>query len=246
MELGIGGWLRGLAGRISFGPFRLVAFAFHITGLERIYKPHFLRTSTLDQLGDEVVAKLPAYCYTVTGARMDPVNLIFVGSERRLKQAFKQAGWHRAHPASPIHLLYGLISAITRRPYRSGPFTPFFVNIALQDLSFQKTIEGKFSHRHHMRVWRTGLVLPNGRRVWVAAASLDISLKIQPSYPFIHHRIDPNLDQEREFIAGDLAEVGARRVRSVGLTKPILASKARANAYGSRYFTDGRAVIIEL
>lgn len=244
--MSIAGWLRGLAGRVSFGPFRLVAFLLHVTGLEYIYKPQFLRASTLDQLDDKVVARLPKYCYTVTGARMDPVNLVFVGTDRQLKMAFKAAGWHRAHPASPLHLLYGLMTYLTRRPYHSGPFTPFFVNIGLQDLSFQKTLDGKFSHRHHMRVWKTGVTLPNGKRVWVAAASLDVNLKIQPTYPFVHHSIDPNLDAEREFIVEELLATGARRVRSVPMTQPVLASKSKANAYGSRYFTDGRAVVVEL
>jgi hypothetical protein len=238
---------RRFLGRLTVSPFRLLAYVLHATGLERFYKPRFTRHSALLDLSDDVVAKLPKHCFSITGVQMDPMNLIFVGTELELKLAFRAAGWHRANPASPFHLLYGLLTALLRRPYRTGPFTPLYVNIALQDLAYQKTtLDGNFRQRHHLRIWRTGIILPSKKRVWVGAASFDTSLKIQLTPPFIHHAIDPNLDKEREHVVRSLQGQGVIRLKSVGLNPPVLASRPRSNAYGARYYSDGRAVVLEV
>lgn len=239
--------LSRLITRISFSPFRLVAYALHATGLEHFYKPRFIRHTALLDITPELVANLPKYCYSMTGARMDPMNLVFVATEVELKRMLKKAGWHRANPASPVHLFYGFLTVITRRSYKTGPFTPFYVNIALQDLAYQQvTRAGSFKQRHHMRIWRTGAVLPNDKLVWVAAASYDVNLKIQLTPPFIHHRIDPNIDGERAFVTKSLERRGALRLKSIPMTEPTLASAPASNAYGADYFTDGRADVIQL
>jgi hypothetical protein len=173
-----------LATRISFSPFRLVAYLLHATGLERIYKPRFIRETALLEITDELVGKLPKYCYSVTGAQMDPMNLIILGDEASVKRRFKAAGWHRANPASPVHMFYSLLTVITRREYKTGPFTPLFVNIALQDLAYQQvTGKGSFNERHHLRMWRTGLVLPGKQPVWVGSASFDTAVCAPPDRP---------------------------------------------------------------
>lgn len=239
--------LKRAATRLSFSPFRLVAYLLHATGLEHIYKPRFIRETSLLDITDELVAKLPKYCYSLTGAQMDPMNLVVVGTEASLKRTFKLAGWHRANPASPLHLIYGLLTVITKRSYKTGPFTPFYVNIALQDLAYQRVSRsGSFKQRHHLRLWRTGVVLPGHRRVWVGAASYDTRLKTQLTPPFIHHEIDPNLDGERSYVVETLEAKGGRRLRSVAMTEPVLAIRPASNAYGASYFTDGRADVVQL
>jgi hypothetical protein len=238
---------RRLASRLSASPFRLVAFVLHATGLERFYKPRFTRYSALMELTDQVVARLPKYCYTVSGAQNDPMNLIFVAGEADLKATFKEAGWYRANPASPIHVAYGLIMALMKRSYNTGPFAPLYVNIALQDLAYQQsTITKSFRQRHHLRVWRTGIVLPGGKRVWVGSASLESGMRWTFAVPFWSHQLDPNIDAERSHVALTLQNQGASRIKTVSMTEAVMASKPRRNAFGSHYFTDGQAVVVEL
>ena len=233
--------------RLSVSPIRVVAYLLHATGLEHIYKPRFIRNSTLLTLSDEVVAKLPKYSQTMTGGRMDPMNIIFVGSELDIKLAFKAAGWASAHPASPIHLLYSGLTVVFGKTHATGPFSPHFVNIGLQDMAFQKLTRLKsFKQRHHIRIWKTGIELPGKSRVWVGAASFDDKLKIQFTPPWIHHHLDPNLDLERDKIVRALESCGAVRLKSVVMNEPVLAGFQVENSTGNRYFTDGRAVVIEL
>lgn len=239
--------VKHIARRVSFSPFRIVAYILHATGLERFYKPRFMRSTSLSVLTDELAERLPRNCYSVTGAKMDPMNLVFVGREHDLKRSFRRAGWHRANPASPFHLLYGAITLLARRPYRTGPFTPLFVNIGLQDLAYQRVEKnGSFKRRHHIRIWRTGLMMPGDRRVWVAAASFDTRIKIQVTPPFIHHAIDPDLDAERQYIVDCLEKSGGHPVRSVVMNEPVAPNDNQTNGYGAAYFTDGRAMIVEV
>lgn len=233
--------------RIGIVPFRILAYLMHATGIDRFYKPRYIRHKALFELTDEVIEKLPRYSQSMTGAKMDPINLIFIGREKDIKKAFRRAGWHGAHPANPLFFLYGGLSGATKRTYKYGPFSPHYVNIGLQDMGFQKlTHKQNFSERHHIRIWKSGIVLSDDKRLWIAAASFDTKLKIQFTPPFIHHEIDPNLDGEREFITKDLERFGGRRLKSVHINEPIFASAPVSNATGSKYFSDGRAVMIEL
>lgn len=238
---------RRILTRLSVSPFRLVSYVLHATGLDHIYKPHFTRHSALLEINDAVIAKLPKHSLSVTGARMDPMNLVFVGSELDIKLAFKDAGWFRANPASPVHLLYGLLTVITGRSYQTGPFSPHFISIGLQDFAFQKTTRGKsFKQRHHLRIWRTGIVLPEKTRVWVGTSSFDTKLKLQLTPPYIHHTIDPDIDAEREFVVRSLENQGAFMLKHIRLNVAVPADVQRKNAHGSTYFTDGKAAVVEV
>lgn len=238
---------RRVASFVSLSPFRLAAFTLHATGLERIYKPRFLRHSALLELTDEVVAKLPKYSSTLTGGRCDPMNIILVAGEAEIKAAFKQAGWHLANPASPVHVAYALLMTIFGKSYKTGPFSPLYVNISLQDLAFQKsTKENNFRRRHHLRVWRTGIIMPDDKRVWMVAASLDFRMRLAPIVPFLVHDIDSDLDKERRFVVRELTAVGAARLKSVKMADRVDKDKPAHNAFGSKYYTDGRADVVEL
>ncbi len=240
-------WSRRLLIRLSVSPFRLVAYLLHATGLDHIYKPRFARHVALLELTDELVDKLPKYCYSMTGGQADPINHIFVARELDLKLAFKTAGWYHANPASPLHLLYALMTILIKRPYHSGPFTPLYVNIALQDLAYQRfTKKNNFRQRHHLRIWRTGITLSDNKRVWVAASSYDKTIKLVWRFPFLMHKIDANIDKERDFVVRTLENVGAAKLKTVHLIPAAPASAPATNVFGCKYFTDGRAAVVEL
>ena len=238
---------RRFAGFVSLSPFRIAAFTLHATGLDRIYKPRFYRHSALFELNNEIVNKLPKYAQTMTGGDCDPMNIILIGHEKDIKRAYKQAGWYRANPASPPHVLYGLIVAIFGRSYQKGPFAPLYVNVNLQDMAYQKpTSENNFRQRHHLRVWRTGVVLPDDKPVWVVSASFDYKMRLTPKLPFFVHDISPDLDKERSYVVNSLVDVGAVKLKSVKMIDWIAADKPARNAFGSKYYTDGRAAVVEI
>ncbi len=125
------------------------------------------------------------------------------------------------------------------RQYLNAPVTPSYLNAKPQDLAFQKPTDANtLKQRHHTRVWRTDYVLPDGRPIWVATASLDDGVKFAGPAKLPTHHIDPNIDAERSFIA-----------QSLGVPSDLIQvvnSQLGRNASGDPFYTDGKAIIINL
>jgi hypothetical protein len=239
--------VRRLAVGLSVSPFRAASLALHATGLDHIYKPSLPRHAAFFDVDDALVAKLPKYDSSLTGGKIDPMNLIFVGQKAAVKAAFKAAGWHGADPSSPFHLLFAGLTVAFGKGYSRGALTPHFVNLGTQDMSFQQlTKKNSFSQRHHLRVWRTGIMLSDDKPVWIAAATYDTNLKIQFRPPFIHHRIDANIDKERDYVVRSLLGVGAVRIKSVVMTEKVSRNDKKTHAHGNDYYTDGHAAVVEV
>jgi hypothetical protein len=187
-------WLvRMTVGFAALTGLRLISTVLHMTTLEKLYKPRDFRQTSHMDIDQKIIDDLPRYCRNLLGQPMDPINLIFVGSESGIRHAFEKAGWNGVHPSTPIHVGAGLIASIFRRSYQKGPFMPLFTGIGTQDLSFQKTTgKNKFAERHHIRIWRTRHTLGN-KRLWVGAATHETGMKLTLMPPFIVHRMNPIL-----------------------------------------------------
>src|SRR5207253_8876650 len=55
-------------------------------------------------------------------------------------------------------------------------------------------------YRHHLRLWKAPFEL-NSRAVWLGAATHDIGLEGDERDGSITHKIDPKVDNERDFVA---------------------------------------------
>jgi len=225
---------------------RLIATALHITTLEKLYKPRDFRKTSHLEISQDIIDRLPRYCQTIFGRKMDPINLLFIGTEAGIQRAFEKAGWDGAHPSSPVHVGLGLASSLFNRTYRKGPFMPLFISIGLQDLSFQNVLKQGYGQRHHIRLWRTRHQLPNGNRLWVAAATFEKSFKLMPKPPFLYHHMEPNLDFERDHIIGELVRQGHQAAGEYRLHEAIKPKYPRRNPNGDPYYTDGKALAIEI
>ncbi len=124
---------------------------------------------------------------------------------------------------------------------------PLFISVGLQDLSFQKTTrKNKFAQRHHVRVWRTRHELPGDNRIWIAAATHETAIKLTYLPPFIVHRMNPDLDSERDHIASDLLAHDNLMAGEYPINEKISSNKPRHNPHGDKYYTDGKAKAIEI
>ena len=225
---------------------RLVSTVLHMTTLEKLYKPRDFRKTSHLEISPEILGRLPRHCQTIFGRRMDPINLVFIGTEAGIKRAFEKAGWDGAHPSSPFHVAAGLASSVFNKSYRQGPFMPLFISIGLQDLAFQKVMNKTYSKRHHIRIWRTRHALPGNNRIWVAAATYERSFKVVPRPPFIFHHMEPNLDFERDYIAGELLAQGHKGAGEHQINQPISEDNPAFNPNGDAFYTDGKAKFVEI
>jgi hypothetical protein len=226
---------------------RLVSTVLHMTTLEKLYKPRDFRKTSHLKIDQKTIDSLPRNCVNLVGQPMDPINLIFVGTESGIRHAFERCGWDGVHPSTPIHLTLGFLSSIFNRSYRKGPFMPLFISVGLQDLAFQKhTRKNKFAERHHVRIWRTRHALKDGRRIWVGAATHEVGMKAVLTPPFVVHKMNPDLDYERDYIAAALIECGHLLADEHQLNPDINKNTPRRNPHGDAYFTDGKAKVVEI
>ena len=87
----------------------------------------------------------------------------------------------------------------------------------------------------------------DGRPVWIGQVSRDIGVRFTPkTWNLTTHKIDPDVDEARDYVLNDLIVVG--RVAGFGLILGVEAATAaapRRNLTGDPYFTDGlRAIAV--
>ena len=99
--------------------------------------------------------------------------------------------------------------------------------------------------RNHLRIWMTPL-RHEGEPVWIGQISRDIGVRFTRK-TITTHKIDPDVDETREFLLEDIAFTqGLRAFGYVGGVGPAPYDEPRGNLTGDPYFTDGRRVVMWL
>ena len=207
--------------------------------------PAAARLIDLQALRTSLPPDLARWSEDIVGGRMEPISLVFIGTEAELVAAFRRAGWLRADLPTPLRVVREAMAALQNQPDPTGPATPAFVANQPQAITFEKPDAGAPSirRRHHTRLWTTAYCLaPSCRPVWVATASFDVGMELSPLLHIPTHRIDTAIDDERALIVADLTRVGARQEANVAVS-PALRGM---NAAGDPFTTDGRAVLLVL
>jgi undecaprenyl-diphosphatase len=188
-------------------------------------------------------ASLPHYTETLLGHNQEPISVILVGTRAELEQAFAAAGWTEARPFGLGSVAGGVSAAVTGRGDPAGPVTPSFLAEQPNMVAFSLPTSRSFAQRHHIRVWSTRVVTTDGQPVWLATASYDEGFELAASTGLPTHRIAPNIDDERAYVAASLA-AGGDVERSDSLAW-VPAGDGR-NFDGDPFYTDGNAVLIWL
>jgi hypothetical protein len=128
--------------------------------------------------------------------------------------------------------------------YRYSPVSPLHLFGRDQDIALQRT-RHSINERLHLRLWLTPLTF-EGRPVWAGQVSRDIGVRFTTrAWNLTTHRIDPNVDESRDYVIEDLAQ--ARRVAAAGYVEGVGGCPATApkrNLTGDPYFTDGKRAVI--
>lgn len=99
--------------------------------------------------------------------------------------------------------------------------------------------------RNHLRIWLTPLRFKN-TPVWIGQISRDIGVRFTRR-TITTHKIDPDVDETREFLLEDMAFTQALTgFGYVGGVGAATYDEPRGNLTGDPYFTDGRRVVMWL
>lgn len=156
---------------------------------------------------DQVVRTLPAReARDSAGRRSDPLNVLLVGEEEHVRQAFAGAGWQPADPRGPRSMAATYLAVVQRKGYPRAPVSTLTLAGEPPAMVYQKGLNS-LARRHHVRIWRTAAT-DFGTPVWLAAATEDIGIRVSWRNLRLTHRIDREIDRERNKLRNDLAFTG--------------------------------------
>lgn len=172
----------------------------------------------------------------------DPLNIVLIGEIEHVYRAFLRAGWDETETIYGGSLFKTAISAVWKSEYRYSPVSALYLYGRGQDIALQKA-RNNIDERNHLRLWLAPMRF-RGKPVLVGQISRDIGVRFTRR-TITTHKIDPDVDETREFLVEDLAYAQSLAkfgyVEGVGVA-PMDAP--RRNLTGDPYFTDGQRVVL--
>jgi hypothetical protein len=198
----------------------------------------------LDQAGLlDYLASLPCCVTDKKGeSNGDPLNIAFLGEVNDLYYTFLRAGWDETEVVHSAALWKMLRSTLSGTEYRYSPVSSLYTFGRPQDVALQKA-RTSIDERNHMRLWLTP-VRHEGKPLWIGQISRDIGVHFTRK-TVTTHKIDPDVDETRDFLAEDLAYAqGLARMGYVPGVGAAAYDQPRGNLTGDPYFTDGNRLLM--
>ncbi|HOW88413.1 MAG TPA: LssY C-terminal domain-containing protein [Candidatus Omnitrophota bacterium] len=195
----------------------------------------------------DFLTQLPCCTTNKKGTRSgDPLNLAVIGDLEDVISLFTSSGWDETQ-ALTFKSGFSMAKAfLTGDSDRYSPVSPLYYHGHSQDLALQKSRD-TINQRLHLRLWYTPARY-QGKPIWIGTISRDIGVKFTwRTWYLTTHKIDPNLDDARDYVLMDL--LGNGKVAKLGFFDNIAAKESAApkkNLTGDSYFTDGKILVIEL
>jgi hypothetical protein len=192
----------------------------------------------------EQLEKLPATTTNAGGTKPgDPVNLVIVGEFPTLLGAFA-ARWDESETITLATCWKTVKAFLLGTSYRYSPVSALYLFGRPQDIALQRT-RHSINERIHLRLWLSRLAF-QGRPVWVGQISRDIGVRFtRHAWNLTTHRIDPDVDESRDYCVEDLALAG--RVLAAGYVGGVAActrDQPCHNLTGDPWHSDGQRVVI--
>lgn len=184
---------------------------------------------------------------TSDGLLGDPINLAFYGSKEDIIKAFEKSGWHVADNLGLKSSIKIALASVLSKSYPTAPVSSLFLFSNKQDLAFERELHGNPRKRHHIRLWKTpeGWYLPGGFQAdWLAAATYDKNVGLSLFTWQITHKIDANIDKERDFVIDSLNT--GKTIENLNIVKHFTNSYHGRNGGGDKIFTDGSLPFITI
>jgi hypothetical protein len=192
----------------------------------------------------DVMSQIPRQVLSARGHPGDVTNFLVIGSKHDMKKAMDAAGWDTVASTKIGVIWRDMFESLYAKAYRGIPMTKLYLYGRQQDFGYAHS-RGLLSvrNRHHFRIWKAPFEI-DGQTVWVGAATHDVALHHEGHFLHLIHKIDPNVDAERQFISNTLIKTGRVITRGY-VTAPGALTKART-IEGEDFYTDGRTLVLQL
>ena len=191
-----------------------------------------------------VFAKFPRRISDNDGNPGDMLNFLILGSENALLKVFTAAGWVKVDADVRGTVLRGILESISKESYLTMPMSPLYLFGRPQDYGWAHAEPIKVvASRNHLRIWKAPFQV-EGQTLWLGAATHDIGFERDQRNDGVTHKIDPDIDLERDYVEKTLASTGL--VAEVTHVLPADALKEARTATGGSFHSDGRVLILKL
>jgi len=192
----------------------------------------------------DLLSKIPRRISDPAGKPGDMVNVLIVGTQDQMLQAFTAAGWVKVDAKVQNTALNALMDSLEKKDYLTMPMSTLFLFGRAQDYGFAHAEPVRVAmSRNHLRVWKSTFEV-DGRPLWCVAATHDIGFERDQRNNGLTHKIDPAIDGEREYVNGTLSGTGLVVQRDhVTPADPLTTAKT---ATGGEFHSDGRILILVL
>jgi hypothetical protein len=172
----------------------------------------------------------------------DMVNFVLIGSEKEVQTAIDAANFHVADTDDKKAVLEAAMTTYENKDYLAMPMSTLYLFNRPQDFGYEQAEPiAMVASRHHFRLWKAPFTW-NGQPVWVGAGTHDIGFAKDKRNGSVTHKIDPNVDGERENIGASLQKGG--KVKSMSCYLPPNPVQDAKNATGDGYKSDGRILVV--
>ena len=167
--------------------------------------PDRQRAGTQMEFSDWLGSRLSRLTYRNGQAAPDLMNVVLVGTRPEVMAAFVTSGWAMADRRTLLSSSHMFQAFSIKTDYAAAPVSQLLYHGAPPDLVFEKSFD-TITQRHHIRLWKAGAF--NGQDVWLAAATHDTGIAFKVASFAFTHKIDRNIDLERDKVATDLTFAG--------------------------------------
>ena len=192
-----------------------------------------------------MIDSIPRRVSDPNGAPGDRVNFILIGSQDQVQAALKAAGWVTVDRSQNEAIVRGLLASLSKEAYVTLPMSELRLFGRAQDFGYAQADPLRVvASRHHFRLWKAPFDL-EGQTVWVGAGTHDIGFARDDRKPNgVTHKIDPNVDGERDYIRDSLTQTGlVVKTDYVTPSDPVLSART---ATGEEFSSDGRTLLVYL
>lgn len=176
------------------------------------------------------------------GRPSDLVNVVLIGQQAWIEEAFHAAGWTAADALTKSTGWKTFHAVAESRGYPEAPMSAQQLDEQPTALEYSKSLD-TYSRRHHVRIYRQA-ALDDGTPVFAASSTQDLAIDYNFKRFRLEHRVDENIDRERSKILNDLNLTAC--VDSWSLVPRPAAAGWITLSTGQRVRSDGALLVVRL
>jgi hypothetical protein len=200
--------------------------------------------SSIPGVDNSLFEKIPRRISDKEGNAGDMVNFLILGDEDQMKKVFTTAGWVKVDSDVKETVLAGFIASMSKESYLTMPMSQLYLFGRSQDYGWAHAEPiTVVASRNHLRIWKAPFTV-NGQMLWVGAATHDIGFEKDQRNNGLTHKIDPDIDLEKDYVRKTLSSTGLVAEVTHFLPKqPMLEART---ATGGSFHSNGQVLVMKL